>query len=110
MPTPVLARAQILQLSAQVANYISMMRARFAPAARPIARHQRDIMASFFSDDLLDRTRLALLTGERVPNPDFYPTLVAMGFTNLPDQSGMAAITFSDIVVAHVLTTRRLVR
>jgi hypothetical protein len=37
-----------------------------------------------------------------VLNPDFYPML-SLGFDNLPDQSGMAAITFCDVVVSHEL-------
>jgi hypothetical protein len=42
-----------------------------------------------------------VLQGERVANPDFYPMLRSLGFNNLPDQSTMAAITFSDVVVSH---------
>lgn len=34
-------------------------------------------------------------------NPNFYPMLRDIGFANLPDQSGMGAITFSDVVVSH---------
>jgi hypothetical protein len=41
------------------------------------------------------------LKAERVCNPDFYPVLKELGFNNLPDQSTMAAITFSDVVVSH---------
>jgi hypothetical protein len=37
-----------------------------------------------------------------VANPEFYPMLRNLGFNNLPDQSSMAAITFSDKVVSHV--------
>jgi len=62
-------------------------------------------MAGFFSPGLLEETRLLVLVGERVANPDFYPMLAAFGFTNLPDQSAMDAITFSDTVVAHVAFT-----
>jgi hypothetical protein len=34
-------------------------------------------------------------------NPDFYPMLRNWGLRNLPDQSAMGAITFSDTVVSH---------
>jgi len=37
----------------------------------------------------------------RVANPDFYPILKTLGFNNLPDQSRMGAITFSDVEVSH---------
>ena len=55
----------------------------------------------FFSPQLLEGTRLLVLQGERVANPDFYPMLRSLGFSNLPDQSTMGAITFSDVVVSH---------
>jgi hypothetical protein len=58
-------------------------------------------MAGFFSPQLLESTRVLVLQGERVANPDFYPMLKGMGFKNLPDQSRMGAITFCDVVVSH---------
>jgi hypothetical protein len=58
-------------------------------------------MNGFFSPQVLDGTRLLVLRGERVGNPDFYPMLRGLGFNNLPDQSTMAAITFYDVVVSH---------
>ncbi len=54
-------------------------------------------MDGFFSPQLLDGTRLLVLQGERVANPDFYPMLRSLDFNNLPDQSAMAAITFRDV-------------
>jgi len=59
-------------------------------------------MNGFFSPQLLEGARLLVLQGERVANPDFYPMLRSLGFNNLPDQSTMGAITFSDVVVSHV--------
>jgi hypothetical protein len=59
-------------------------------------------MAGFFSPQLIDDTRLLVLSGERVANPEFYPMLRNLGFNNLPDQSTMAAITFRDQVLSHV--------
>ena len=58
-------------------------------------------MTGFFSPQVLDATRLLVLRGERVGNPDFYPLLRRLGFNNLPDQSTNAAITFCDVVVSH---------
>jgi len=60
-------------------------------------------MDGFFSPQLLDLTRLLVLQGERVANPDFYPMLRSFGLNNLPDQSTMAAISFCDVVVSHEL-------
>jgi hypothetical protein len=58
-------------------------------------------MDGFFSSQLLESTRVLVLQGERVANPDFYPMLKGLGFKNLPDQSRMGAITFRDVVVSH---------
>jgi hypothetical protein len=66
-----------------------------------MSAQQKAAMSGFFSPQLLDGTRLLVLQGERVSNPEFYPMLKGLGFANLPDQSGMGAITFSDVVVSH---------
>jgi len=65
-------------------------------------------MAGFFSAQLLDSARIVVLQGERVANPEFYPMLRSLGFNNLPDQSTMGAITFSEVVVSHVPFTNGL--
>jgi len=59
-------------------------------------------MAGFFLPQVLDAARVLVLFGRRVENPPFYPMLASMRFSNLPDFSQMAAITFCDTVIAHV--------
>lgn len=108
MAMPVLPPALVAQLSTLVAQYISGQRAKYLPRAAPLSDQQKAAMAEFFRPELLDAARLLVLAGERVTNPDFYPMLLGMGFANLPDQSTMAAITYSDIVVAHVPVTSDL--
>jgi hypothetical protein len=95
-------------LSRLVARYISWQRAKYFPAAEPLSAEQKAAMAGFFSTELLDEGRLLVLDGERVVNPRFYPVLRALGFLNLPDQSTMTAITFSDTVVSHEAFTDEL--
>jgi hypothetical protein len=51
--------------------------------------------------DVLANTRILVLKNSRIENPPFYPMVKMMGFSNLPDQSSMAAITFKDVVVSH---------
>jgi hypothetical protein len=84
-----------------VAQYIATQRERYASGAIPLSAQQRAAMDGFFSPQLIDGTRLLVLKGERVANPDFYRMLRNLGFNNLPDQSAMAAITFCDVVVSH---------
>jgi hypothetical protein len=58
-------------------------------------------VGEFLSPQLLKESRLLVLQGERVANPDFYPMLKTLGFNNSPDQSRMGASTLSDMVVSH---------
>src|ERR1700682_2079873 len=101
MATPRLTPEQIAQVSGLVAQYIATQRERYASRAVPLSVQQRAAMDGFFSPGLLDGTRLLVLQGERVANPDFYPMLRSLGFKRLPGQSTMAAITFCDVVVSH---------
>jgi hypothetical protein len=72
------------------------------PAAVLLSNQQKASMTGFFQSELLEAARLMVLRGERVANLEFYRMLSSMGFTNLPDQSTMAAVTFVDTVVAHM--------
>ncbi|MGB0012002.1 MAG: hypothetical protein WBQ03_10375 [Candidatus Sulfotelmatobacter sp.] len=101
MATPRLTPDQIAQVSGLVSLYISTQRDKYAPRAVPLAAQQKAAMNGCFSPQVLDGTRLLVLQGERVANPDFYPMLRNLGFKNLPDQSTMGAITFCDVVVSH---------
>src|ERR1700693_4835550 len=101
MATPQLTPDQIAQVSGLVFQYITAQRQKHGSRAVPLSAQQKAAMAGFFSPQLLDSTRLLVLEEERVSNPGLYPMLEGLGFANLPDQSGMGAITFSDVVVSH---------
>ena len=101
MPMPNLTGEQIDQVALLVAQYITAQRAGYAPRAIPLSAREKNMMGGFFSPELLEEARLVTLVGERVENPEFYPMLRGLGFDNLPDQSAMGGITFSDIVVSH---------
>lgn len=101
MAIPRLTPEQIAQVSRLVAQYITTQREKYTPRAFPLSAQQKAKMAGFFLPQLLEDARLLVLSVERVVNPDFYPMLRDLGFNNLPDQSAMGAITFSDTVVSH---------
>jgi len=101
MATPKLKPDQVNQVSRLVAQYISSQREKYFSRAVPLSAQQKATLARFFSAQPLESTRLLVLQGERVGNPAFYPMLKDLGFKNLPDQSGMGAITFCDVVVSH---------
>src|ERR1039457_4609611 len=93
---------KIVQISGFVSQYITAQRVKFLGRCVPLTREQRAAMDGFLSPNLLEGVRVVNLDGFLVANPAFYPTLAEMGFTNLPDFSQIAAITFSDVVVSHV--------
>ncbi len=101
MATPQLTPQQIAQVSGLVARFIRTQGDAFFCQAVPLSAAQHAAMNRFFAPRLLDAVRVVVLNGIRVQNPPFYPMLVAMGFTNLPDFSQMAAITFYDVAVSH---------
>ena len=103
-----LSSGQIAQVAGLVAGYITTQRAKYLLRARPLSPAQKSAMAGFFDRELLDSTQLLVLNGERVANPDFYPMLRSLGFSNLPDQSTLGAITFIDTVVSHGLFSDEL--
>src|SRR5215468_10525846 len=98
MPMPAPTYQQISHLSDLTAEFITTQRQRFFPPAVPLRAMQRTAMDGFFAPQLLDSARLLVVRDTRVENPSFYPLLVEMGFSNLPDFSQMAAITFRDVV------------
>ncbi len=91
----------VSQLASMVESYISESQKKYASQAVPLTEAQRATMQPFFPADILDKVRLCVLRGSRVPNPSMYSMAKMMGIRNLPDFSDMAAITFVDLVVSH---------
>jgi hypothetical protein len=102
MATPQLSPEQIDQVSGAVAKYIASQRSRFLSRSAKLSNAQKAAMAGFFRTDLLETTQIVVLDNERIGNPDFYPMLTGIGFSNLPDFSRMDAVTFRDVVASHV--------
>jgi hypothetical protein len=91
---------QLAQLSAEVAKYIRRQHDKYRRAALPLSSEQRTTMSGYFSSDLLSSVRWLSLISELVETPTFF----VMGL-DLVDPSAftmMAAITFSDVIVANV--------
>jgi hypothetical protein len=105
---PHLSAEQIEQVFGLVGQYITAQRERFYPQAAPLTESHNAAMTGFFLPQTLDAARVLVLHGLRVENPPFYPLLAGMGFSNLPDLSQMAAITFCDVVVSHAPFTEGL--
>jgi hypothetical protein len=111
MPLPELLPQHISWVSEQVAAYIEQQRKKHRAQAAPLSPEQRAIMQPFFPVSVLDTARLLTFTDHRLPNPDFYSMLVAMGIESkyLPDFSGgMAAVTFQDVIISYEPFTDQL--
>ena len=91
----------VSQLATMVEDYITSSRKKYAPQAELLTEAQRTVMQPYFPTEVLNRVRLCILRGSRVPNPSMYSMAKMMGISNLPDFSDMAAITFVDVVVSH---------
>src|SRR5262245_24621557 len=102
MTAPRFSVAQLAQFASLVESYIAEQRQTYFQRAAPLNSAQRSEVEQFFVPDVIDRVRLLVLERERVPNPDFYPMLTSLGLVDLPDQASSAAVTFCDVVVAHV--------
>jgi hypothetical protein len=94
-----LAEMRIRDAVARVAGYLHDQRERFFPESKPLSKAQRRIAARFFSPALLDAVRIVELTHRRLEKPPFYAEAKARGFSNLPDVTHMASVTFEDVLV-----------
>jgi hypothetical protein len=101
MAIPQLSPEQIHHVSGLVADYIQTQRQNYGARGVNLPTGLRVEVNPFFRSDVLNTTRVVVLEKETVGNPEFYPMLQALGFTNLPDFGGMAAITFHDVIVSH---------
>jgi len=107
MAVPQLTAAQVQEISG-LANYIREQGLAFVDRAANLPPVLRVQLNPFFRADLLNEARVVVLKDKRVANPTFYPMLQELGFTNLPDFGGMAAITFNDVIVSHETLTPTL--
>jgi hypothetical protein len=108
---PTLSPNEMAWVSYQVSEFIRKLRTQYLPSATPLSPEQKNAMRPFFPDAILDSARLLTLIGTRIPNPDFYDTLLSFGLdaAMLPDFSNsMAAVTFQDVIVSHEPFTDRL--
>jgi hypothetical protein len=94
-----MAERRIQDAVTRVADYLNDQRERFFPESTPLSKKQRRIAARFFSPALLDDVRIVELTHRRLEKPPFYAEAKARGFSNLPDVTHMASLTFEDVLV-----------
>jgi hypothetical protein len=96
---PKLNEEQALEISASISAYVREQRDRYFPAGAALSAQRKTIMQPYFSSTVLDRIKIVDLEGASVPNPPFYSKVRDLGFSNLPNFSRMATLTFLDVAV-----------
>jgi hypothetical protein len=99
--------SKVMEASARVASYLHEQRENFRAISHPLAASQKKAMSPFFASAVLDHVRMVVLDRQRLPNPPFYTEAKAMGFTNLPELTHLASVTFEDVLVFHGEITDR---
>lgn len=89
---------QIAQAVQWLCDYLRRQREAYFPEAEPLSAAQKTVMSRYFRVRLLEQVRIVELKGARVPVPDFFPQVRALGFDNLPDVTHMDSVTFIDVV------------
>jgi len=90
-----LARPLLPAFSLLTERYIAHHRSRLYPRAQPIPLETAVRLAGFFSNDILQATRVVEAV---VPAPFFYPIVRRMGLGEFPEMSAIGAITFVDLI------------
>ena len=91
----------VSQIAGAVEGYIVASRKKYAVNAVPLTPAQKHAMQPFFTRQILEQVRVAVLNGSRVEDPPFYAMAKMMGIRNLLSFSEVAAVTFVDVVVSH---------
>jgi len=91
--------ARIAEMVAGVAAYFSGERKLYLPHSEPLAAEWRAMLEPYFSSQLLDKLRIVVLRGARIPPPPFYAEALAMTGGRFPDFVHMASVTYVDVIV-----------
>lgn len=94
VPTP----EQIAQAVDWLCAYLQQQRDAYFAASKPLTGEQKAALWPFFSPQLLENVRILELHGERVPVPDFYAQVRALGFEP-PEVTHMDSLTFLEVIV-----------
>jgi hypothetical protein len=97
---PALYHERAVQLSCDVGRYIAEQRERYRVSAAPVSVEQVSAMQRHFSSALLSTVRVKRLMNEGLETPRFH--LIELDDMAKIAFSLMAAITFSDVIVANV--------
>jgi len=96
-----LSEARIAEMISGVAAYFRQEREIYFRASEPLLPEWRAVVEPYFSKNFLERMRIVVLKGARIPPPPFYSEAIALSGGRFPDFVHLASITYLDIIVFH---------
>ena len=99
--------ALIQDTSLQLLAYLRGERERYLAQGRGLNNAARAQFGRFFSQELLWKILVVVLTGQRLTNPSLFAEGSRLGAINLPDVTHMASVTFLDVIVFNEQITDR---
>ncbi|HEY6268014.1 MAG TPA: hypothetical protein VIX11_06940 [Candidatus Acidoferrum sp.] len=102
-----LSEARIAGMISGVAAYFRQEREVYFRESELLPPEWRVAVEPHFSKSLLERMRIVVLKGARIPPPPFYSEAIALSGGSFPDFVHLASITYLDIIVFHDEITAR---
>jgi hypothetical protein len=96
-----ISEARIAEMVSGVAEYFRHEREVYFRASEPLPPEWRVAIGPYFSKSLLERVRIVVLKGARIPPPPFYSEAIALSGGSFPDFVHLASVTYLDIMVFH---------
>lgn len=94
-----LSEERIAEMVASVTAYFSGERKLYFPHSAQLAAEWLVMLEPYFSSQLLDKLRIVVLQGARIPPPPFYAEALKMSGGKFPDFVHMASVTYVDVIV-----------
>jgi len=107
MDRPEVSEARVAEMVSGVAAYFRQERELYFRASEPLPPEWKVAVERHFSNILLERMRVVVLKGARIPPPPFYSEAIALSGGSFPDFVHLASITYLDIIVFHDEITAR---
>jgi hypothetical protein len=104
LPAP--SQAQIRQAIGWLTGYLREQREYYSPVAGPLPDESKARMWPYFSARLLDRVRIIELGGARLPMPEFFANVRALGFEP-PEITHMDSVTCVDLIAFNQRLSER---
>ena len=101
MDSAELPEARITGMVSGVAAYFRQERELYLRASELLSPEWRTAVGPYFSKSFLERIRVVVLKGARIPPPPFYSEAIALSGGSFPDFVHLASITYVDIIVFH---------